>query len=151
MHTMMNELDVLVGYSDHTIDIQTAIMAAALGMAVYECHFTLDKKLPGPDHQASADPKELMEKIKAIRKVKTIMGNALKKPNKSESEKMIKLVRKSLVLTQDLKKGHCLEINDLEAKRPGDGISPIYYEQFIGRKLKREKKKDDQLFFEDIK
>lgn len=150
MHTMMNELNVLVGYSDHTTDIQTAIMGAALGMAVYECHFTLDKKLSGPDHKASADPKELMEKIKAIRKVQIIMGNKKKIPNKSEIKSIQKIVRKSIVASNKLTKGQKLKESDLEAKRPGNGLSPIFFEKLIGKKVNRNIDKDEQIKLSDI-
>lgn len=150
MKTMMNQLDVPVGYSDHTQGNQVAIMAATLGMAIYECHFTLDRTLPGPDHKASAKPKELKKRIKSIRDVPLILGRKEKSPNQSELESMIKLVRRSIVLTRDLSKGHVISEDDLEAKRPGGGVSPAQYEKFLGKKLKVFKKKDQKIKESDI-
>lgn len=150
MQTMMRELDIPVGYSDHTEGPQVANMAAAMGMAVYECHFTIDKKLPGPDHIASAEPDELKERIQAIRRVQTILGSAKKSPNPSERKSMLRLVRKSIVAAGDLEKGHKLTYDDLEAKRPGDGTSPAQFEKFLGKKLKEAKKADDQITPRDL-
>ncbi len=150
MQTMMKGLDVPIGYSDHTEGNQVAIMAATLGMAIYECHFTIDKSLPGPDHIASAQPNELREKIQAIRNVPVILGSPKKAPNLSERKSMLTLVRRSIVVTSDLEKDHTLTLNDLEAKRPGDGVSPAHYEKFLGKKLKRAFKADSQITFKDL-
>lgn len=150
MKTMMEQLDVPVGFSDHTQGNQSAIMAAVLGMAIYECHFTLDKTLPGPDHIASAEPDELKSKITAIRAVPIILGSTEKAPNLSEVESMVKLVRRSIVVTKDLPKGHKICEDDLEAKRPGDGTSPVQYEKFLGKQLKVSLKKDHQITEGDI-
>ena len=150
MKTMMEELDTPIGYSDHTQGNQAAIMAATLGMAIYECHFTSDKTLPGPDHVASADPMELKAKIEAIRKAQVILGKSEKNPNKSEIESMLTLVRRSIVAAKDLKSGHIIAEDDLEAKRPGDGVSPVEFEEFLGKKLKNAIKKDCKIRFEDM-
>lgn len=151
MVTMQKELGgITIGYSDHTQGSEVAIMAAALGMKVYECHFTLDKNLLGPDHKASAEPLELTERIKAIRNAPVIMGDKDKKPNAIELVGMKPQVTKSIVVTSDLKCGHILTEKDLGAKRPGDGVSPMFYEKFIGKSLKRDVVTDQQLFFSDI-
>lgn len=150
MRTMMENLDVPVGYSDHTQGVQAAIMAVTMGAVIYECHFTLDKNLPGPDHIASRNPEELKETIEAIRNIKVIFGNPEKKPTESEKRLMIEMVRKSIVAARDLSAGHTLIEKDLEAKRPGDGTSPMLYEQFIGRKLKKDAKADQKLSFDDL-
>lgn len=150
MKMMMEELDVPVGFSDHTRGNQAAIMAATLGMAIYECHFTLDKTLPGPDHVASAEPEELKSRIEAIRAATTILGNATKTPNPSEVESMIRVARRSIVAARDLARGEVLSEDDLEAKRPGDGISPTQYENFIGKRLKVGLKKDQKIEQTDI-
>lgn len=150
MKTMMDELDVPVGYSDHTQGNQVAIMATTMGAAIYECHFTLDKTLPGPDHIASADPMELKVKIKAVRSVPVILGKVQKKPNSSEIESMLKLVRKSIVAASELEAGHIVTDNDIEAKRPGDGVSPTQYEKFLGKKLKVAIKIDQKITLEDV-
>ena len=151
LKTMMEELDVPVGYSDNGVGgSEVGIVAAALGAAIYECHFTLDKSLPGPDHVASADPMELKAKIGAIRKAQVILGKSEKTPNKSEIDSMLTLVRKSIVAAKDLKSGHIIGEDDLEAKRPGDGVSPVEFEKFLGKKLKNAIKKDHKIRFEDI-
>ena len=150
MVTMMNELDVSVGFSDHTDNATAAISAAALGMTIYECHFTLDKNLPGPDHIASAQPDELKERIRLIKDVEIILGKSEKKPNESELKNMRDLVRRSLVITRDLPEGHILKKADLEAKRPGDGVSPTEYEKFLNKRLKKEVEKDYQITWNDV-
>lgn len=142
MVTMMKELDVPIGFSDHTTNDLSAIAATAFGAAVYECHFTLDKRLPGPDHVASVDPEELKRRIQAIRQTQVLLGNGEKIPTRSERKSMIKIVRKSLVYEHDLQAGYVLKPEDLEAKRPTGGISPIHYEEFLGRPLKIAVKKD---------
>lgn len=151
MKTMMEELDVPAGYSDNGVEgDEVAAAATALGAAIYECHFTSDKTLPGPDHIASCLPEELKAKIDTIRKVQAVLGNPQKIPAKSEIESMLTLVRKSVVMTKDLKAGHVITADDLEAKRPGSGISPTQYEKFLGKKLKIALKLDQQITFEDV-
>lgn len=150
MKTMMDELDIPVGYSDHTQGIQVAIMAATMGMAIYECHFTLDKRLPGPDHIASAEPNELKARIEAIRMVPVILGKIEKVPTKSEIKSMLPYVRKSIVALRDLEMGHIISGDDIEAKRPGGGLSPTKYEKLLGKKLKKSVLKDQQLAIPDV-
>jgi len=150
MVTMMKTLDIPVGYSDHTVGSQAAIMATMLGAQIYECHFTLDTLLPGPDHAASADPKELKSRIDAIRNVEIILGSSKKIPTTSEKQSMITTVRKSIVAFRDLPKGSVLTEEDLEAKRPGDGLSPVYFQKLIGKKIKRSLKKDEQIQMKDV-
>lgn len=168
METMMNELGMPVGFSDHTQSLEAVTVAALMGMCLYECHFTIDQSLPGPDHIASASPDELKQRIKIIKEteklnlkekqeklakisdLKTILGNSIKKPTKSEAESMLELVRRSLVYKRTLKAGHQLTLNDLEAKRPGDGISPIQYQKFIGKKLTSDVKFDQQISEKDF-
>jgi N-acetylneuraminate synthase len=150
MVTMMENLDIPVGYSDHTQGICAAIMAITLGATIYECHFTIDKKLPGPDHVASASSEELKDRINAIRTVKKMMGRDRKKPTESE-KKLINVVRRSLVSAGDLPMGHKLTLEDLEAKRPGDGVSPSEYEKFLGKTIKSNLQKDQQIQKSDIR
>lgn len=151
MKTMMEELDVPVGYSENGVEgIEVPIMATALGAAIYECHFTVDKILPGPDHVASANPWELKAKIEAIRKAQVILGKSEKTPNKSEVVSMLTLVRRSIVAADDLPAGHIIVSEDLEAKRPGDGVSPVEFEKFLGKRLKTVMKVDQKIRFEDI-
>lgn len=150
MVTMMTELDVQVGFSDHTDNNMAAIIAASLGMSIYECHFTLDRKLPGPDHLASAEPNDLKERIKAIRSVSVSLGKSKKEPTESENKNMRGLVRRSIVTTRNLQAGHLMNKEDLEAKRPGNGISPKEFEKFLGKKLKRSVVKDHKITFDDV-
>jgi sialic acid synthase SpsE len=103
MQLMMQRLDVLVGYSDHTLGIQVPVMAVTLGACLIEKHFTLNKNMIGPDHGASIEPHKLKKMIEQIRKVEIIFGSAVKKPTKSELP-MIKTVRKSIVALRDIKK-----------------------------------------------
>lgn len=150
MVTMMDKLDVPIGFSDHTDSDSAGIAAAALGMAIYECHFTLDKSLPGPDHIASAEPNELKRRIRFICDIEVILGLSEKKPNDSEIKSMKGLVRRSVVVTSDLPAGYVLGEVDLEAKRPGGGTSPAEYEKFLGKKLKSSVKKNYQITFDDV-
>ena len=96
MLTLKKEFNLPVGYSDHTLGVTVPIMAVIMGAQVLEKHFTLDKNLPGPDHKASLEPKELKEMVEAIRNTKKALGNGVKKPTRSE-EKIKKVVRKSIV------------------------------------------------------
>jgi N-acetylneuraminate synthase/N,N'-diacetyllegionaminate synthase len=112
-----------VGFSDHTLGINVALAAVALGACVIEKHFTLDKTLPGPDHQASLEPDALKALVKGIREIEVAMGNSNKKPSISEI-KIAKLVRKSIITKVDIKKETIITEEMLSAKRPGTGISP---------------------------
>lgn len=150
MKTLMRELDTPVGYSDHTEGIEAAIMATALGQALYEFHFTLDKSLPGPDHIASSSPEEARERINAIRKTFIMMGRGIKEPTLDEKTQTLPIARRSLVAARDLKKDHILIKEDLEAKRPCNGLSPMYFEKIIGKTLKRDYKKDEPIHLMDV-
>ncbi len=135
MQRMMKDLDISVGYSDHTLGIQVPIMAATLGACVIEKHFTLNKKLPGPDHKASAESGELKELIRQVRNVSTILGSSIKKPTKGELP-MLKTVRKSVVSLANIRKGEKFNKKNIGIKRPGTGIEPKYFGQLLGRKVK---------------
>lgn len=150
MTTMMRELNINVGYSDHTLGCQVAVMATLMGAAVYECHFSLNNKLSGPDHLASSNPDELEQKIRMIRNVSIILGYKDKKPTKYEKKKMIKTVRKSIVAARDIKKGEIINRDSIEAKRPGDGISPEFFKEIVGRKTRNFLKVDQQIKYKDL-
>ncbi|MEH2114736.1 N-acetylneuraminate synthase [Nostoc sp.] len=136
MHSMATALQVPVGYSDHTTGIEVALAAVALGACVIEKHFTLDKNLPGPDHKASLDPKELQALVKGVRKVECALGNGLKQPTASEINTRA-IARRSLALTCDVIEGTVLEPQMLTALRPASGISPTLQELVLGRKVTR--------------
>ncbi len=131
-----------VGYSDHTLGIEVPIAAAAIGATVIEKHFTLDRTMKGPDHKASLEPHELAMMVKSIRNIEKALGTGIKKPSPSEMPNM-KVARKSIVASRDIKAGEILTEDNLTVKRPGNGISPMEWEKVIGTKARRDYKKDD--------
>lgn len=140
---IQRELGVSVGYSDHTLGIEVPIAAVALGATVIEKHFTLDKTLPGPDHKASLEPDELKAMVSAIRNIeKAIGGSGFKEVSKSE-EKNKPIARKSIVAATDIKKGDIFTPENLTVKRPGSGISPMQWDEVIGKEAKRDFQEDE--------
>lgn len=140
---IQRELGVLVGYSDHTLGIEVPIAAVALGATVIEKHFTLDKTLPGPDHKASLEPEELKAMVMAIRNIeKAIGGSGLKEVSKSEAKNK-PIARKSIVATKTIKKGDLFSVENLTIKRPGTGISPMQWDEVIGKTAKKDFEEDD--------
>lgn len=132
MLTIGEEFGTAIGYSDHTLGIEVPIAAVALGATMIEKHFTLDRNLPGPDHIASLEPNELKAMVSAIRNIELAMSaNGLKEPSKSEL-KNIAIARKSIVAKKDIKKGEVFTEENLTVKRPGEGISPMKWDQIIG-------------------
>lgn len=142
MQTMQNELDCMVGYSDHTQGITVPIMAVSMGACVIEKHFTLDKNLPGPDHKASLEPDELKQMVKAIRDAEKALGSEIKVPTDSEKE-IMKVARKSVVANVDIARGRIITDDMLAIKRPGTGLAPKYFKEIIGKKAKVDIKKDE--------
>lgn len=130
-----------VGYSDHSMGIYASLAASALGSKIIEKHFTISRKLKGPDHKASLEPNELVSLIKNIRNIELSLGNGIKKPTLSELRN-IKTVRKSLVAKANIKKDEIFSEKNLIIKRPGIGISPSKYWQYIGKKSKKNFKRD---------
>ena len=131
MLTIRDELGVNVGYSDHTLGIEVPVAAVAIGATVIEKHFTLDRTLPGPDHAASLEPDELKHMVDAIRNIEKTMGDGVKKPSPSEI-KNIPIARRSIVAARAIKKGEPFKDENLVAKRPGIGISPMLWDEIIG-------------------
>ncbi len=142
MNTLKEVFRTKVGYSDHTEGIEVAIAATALGASVIEKHFTLDKGLPGPDHKASLDPKELKSMVSSIRLVEKSLGHSKKIPTKSEMKNK-SIVRKSLVANKLIKKGDRFTKKNLSIKRPGNGLSPMKIGEILGRKAIRKFVKDE--------
>jgi len=132
INTLRNAFDLPVGYSDHTEGIAISIAAAALGAHVIEKHFTLDRGLPGPDHKASIEPLDLAKMIESIRQVEESLGSTLKEPSPSEAKNII-AVRKSLVACKYIAKDEQFTTENVTAKRPGNGISPMRIDEIIGR------------------
>ena len=128
---------VAVGYSDHTLGIEVAIAAVALGATVIEKHFTLDRKLPGPDHGASLEPDELKAMVAAIRNIEQALGDGIKRPSLSELKNKPS-VRKSLVASKRIRAGDLFSEENLAVKRPGTGVSPMRWEEVLGRKAPRD-------------
>jgi N,N'-diacetyllegionaminate synthase len=142
MTTIGSHFGVKFGYSDHTIGIEVAIAAVALGATVIEKHFTLDRNLPGPDHKASLEPQELGLLVAGIRNIEVAMGDGLKRPTESELANKI-VARKSLVAIRDIKKGELFSEANLAAKRPGSGISPMEWDSLIGTRAVKDFLKDE--------
>ena len=123
---------VAVGYSDHTAGIEVPIAAVALGATVVEKHLTLDRNLPGPDHKASLEPDEFAAMVRAIRNIEQAMGDGIKRPSPSETKNK-PIVRKSLVAAIPIHAGERFTPENVTAKRPGTGISPMRWDEVIGR------------------
>ena len=142
MLTIRDELDVKVGYSDHTLGIEVPVAAVALGAVVIEKHFTLDRTLSGPDHAASLEPNELKAMVSAIRNIEKAMGNGIKRPSPSEAKNKL-IARKSIVAKKCIKKGEQFSNDNLTVKRPGSGISPMEWDTYIGKFADREYQRDE--------
>lgn len=140
---IQRELEVPIGYSDHTLGIEVPIAAVALGATVIEKHFTLDKNLPGPDHKASLEPHELKAMVTAIRNIeKAIGGSGIKEISASEAKNK-PIVRKSIVAAKKILKGEPFTIENLTVKRPATGISPMQWDNLIGKTAKKNFQEDD--------
>lgn len=137
MESIRQKFGVEVGYSDHTQGIEVPIAAVALGATVIEKHFTLDRNMEGPDHKASLEPDELNAMVSAIRNIEQAMGDGIKKVTDSEKGNM-SVARKSIVAACDIRSGESFTENNLTVKRPGTGISPMRWEEVIGKTAKRD-------------
>jgi N,N'-diacetyllegionaminate synthase len=137
MQSIHSALGVAVGYSDHTQGIEVAIAAVAMGATVIEKHFTLDRNLPGPDHKASLEPEELKAMAAAIRNIEVALGDGIKRLTPSEARNK-PIVRKSLVSSRAIKAGEAFTADNLTAKRPGTGISPMRWDEVLDKKALRD-------------
>ena len=143
MDALRQEFGIEVGYSDHTKGIEVPIAAVALGATVIEKHFTLDRNMEGPDHKASLDPDELKAMVSAIRNIeKAVGGDGTKHVSESE-KKNIAIARKSIVAACDIKAGDTFTEVNLTVKRPGDGISPMKWDEIVGMTAKRDFAEDE--------
>lgn len=142
MLTIQKECEVAIGYSDHTLGIEVDIAAVAMGASIIEKHFTLDKKMDGPDHKASLEPSELKAMVLCIRNVEKALGSYDKKPSPSERANM-GIARKSIVSNQAIKKGDILTEKNITIKRPGTGITPMAWDQIIGTAATKDYQMDD--------
>lgn len=137
MVSMKFALGVEVGYSDHTSGIEIPIAAVALGARVIEKHFTVDRSLPGPDHQASLEPHEFKAMVEAIRNVEIGLGDGVKRPSNSELKNRL-IARKSLVAIRTIQAGEFFSPQNVGIKRPGNGITPMRWDEVMGRPAPRD-------------
>ncbi len=144
METLREVFGLKVGYSDHTKGIEVPIAAVALGAAIIEKHFTLDRNMEGPDHKASLEPSELKSMISSIRNIEQAIGSSEKKPSDSE-KKNIAIARKSIVAKCKINKGEILSESNLTVKRPGNGISPMRWPDVLGTIAIHDFEEDDPI------
>lgn len=149
MLTLEQAFGVPVGYSDHTTGIEAAMAATALGAQIIEKHFTLDRNLPGPDHQASLEPDELREFVHSIRLVEGALGSGIKRPAPMEIP-IQAVARKSIVAAVDIPSGAIITEDLLTTKRPGSGIMPRHWEEIIGRIATEDIARDSLLRWDNI-
>lgn len=149
IQTLREAFKLPVGFSDHSLGVCAPIAAVALGAVVIEKHFTLNKNLPGPDHKASLNPEELKEMIKGIRLIEKALGDGIKRPT-PEEEEIKKVARRSLVAKVDIPKETTIKKEMIAIKRPGTGIEPKYLNMVIGKKVRRDIKKDKILKWDDL-
>lgn len=144
MRELEEQFALPVGFSDHTLGIEADIAAAALGACVIEKHFTLDKTLEGPDHQASLEPDELEAMVRAIRNIEKALGTGEKHVTPSEAKNR-PIARKSIVAKRAIKKGEVFTAENLTTKRPGDGISPMRWYDVLGKEASRDFAEDEKI------
>lgn len=142
MCAMRDKFGLEVGYSDHTRGIEVPIAAVAMGAKIIEKHFTLDKNMEGPDHKASLEPDELKRMVDSIRNIEKSLGSGVKQPAESE-KKNIAIARKSIVAKSQIKKGEMLTTENITTKRPGNGISPMRWNDVIGTCAIRDFEEDE--------
>ena len=144
INTLKSSFGLNVGYSDHTEGYEVVLAAVALGAKVIEKHFTLDKKMDGPDHKASLEPIELINMVKAIRNIENAMGSSVKKPTKSELQN-INVARKSIVANVKINKNEIFTEENISFKRPGGGISPMNFTEILGKKATKSYLPDEKI------
>lgn len=135
---------VQIGYSDHTKGIEVPVAAVALGAIVIEKHFTLDKNMEGPDHKASLEPDELKAMVSAIRNIEQALGSGHKTISESE-RKNIEIARKSIVAARPIEAGEMLTEENLTVKRPGNGISPMRWNEVVGTRAVKSFNEEDPI------
>ena len=142
MKTLRDAFGVEVGYSDHTKGIEVPIAAVAMGAAVIEKHFTLDRNMEGPDHKASLEPQELKQMVDSIRHIEAALGSGDKRPSPSEKKNMA-VARKSIVAAKRIKAGDILTEENITVKRPGNGICPMRWKEVLGTRAVRDFEEDE--------
>lgn len=144
MITIRDKFKCKVGYSDHSEGLIVPITATSIGASIIEKHLTLNKKMRGPDHKASLEPDEFKKMVEGIRQVEKILGSKIKKVSRSE-KKNIEIARKSIVASKKIIKGEILSATNMLVKRPGNGISPMKWDQIVGSRAKRNYNEDEQI------
>jgi len=144
MQTLKAAFKCQVGYSDHTMGIEVPIAAVAMGAEIIEKHFTLDRTMDGPDHQASLEPQELKQMVKSIRNIEQSMGDGIKRPNASE-QKNAEVVLKRIIAKEPIKKGDILSENNLTLLRSSDGIPAKFWDLVVNRLARRDYQKDEPI------
>ena len=144
MQTMRDAFHLPVGYSDHTQGIEVPIAAVAMGATIIEKHFTLDRNMEGPDHKASLEPDELKAMVTAIRHIEAALGTGEKEPAECEKKNMA-IARKSIVAKRAIKKGELLTEENLTVKRPGDGVSPMKWDEIVGTTAQKDYDEDEKI------
>lgn len=142
MKTLKDSFNCEVGYSDHTDGIEVSLAAVAMGAKVIEKHFTIDKSLPGPDHKASASPEELISLVEGIRKIERALGKSEKTPCEVELKNRV-VVRKSIVAKKKIAENEEFTPDNITTKRPGNGLSPMLWNELIGKKATRAYDEDE--------
>lgn len=149
MQSLAQAFDVPVGFSDHTTDSTAAVLAVGLGACCFEKHFTLDRKLKGPDHPSAVEPGELADYIQAIRNSERALGSPVKQVQPSEQENH-RLARRSIHAAIDIAKGTVITTDMLIIKRPALGIHPINIDIVTGRVAQRDILADEWITWEMI-
>jgi N-acetylneuraminate synthase/N,N'-diacetyllegionaminate synthase len=149
MDTLRQAFEVPVGFSDHTMGIDIPVAAVARRAVLVEKHFTLDRSLPGPDHEASLEPEELAELVDAVRRTHAVLGDGIKRPQPSEEDNRT-VIRKSLALAKTGSAGDVLDYSELAAVRPATGIAPTEIDKVTGRRLESDKPAGEPLTWEDL-
>lgn len=142
MRSIGEAFNVRYGYSDHTQGIEVPVAAVALGATLIEKHFTLDRNMEGPDHKASLEPAELKQMVASIRNIEEALGSADKQPSASEIKNK-SIARKSIVAQVKIAKGEVFSENNLTVKRPGTGLSPMLWDEVIGKPASRSFEPDE--------
>ncbi|OWR27592.1 N-acetylneuraminate synthase [Saccharibacillus sp. O23] len=150
IQTLKRTFNRVTGYSDHTEGVEITLAAVAMGARIIEKHFTVDRNLPGPDHQASLEPAELRQLIAGVRHIELAWGDGQKRCMPSE-ENTRKVARKSVVAARDKKAGEVLAEEDLSVKRPGTGLAPKYYFELLGRELTKDIREEQLLSWDDVR
>jgi N-acetylneuraminate synthase/N,N'-diacetyllegionaminate synthase len=150
MRALAEKVKGVVGYSDHTLGVTAAIGAVALGASVIEKHFTLDRRMPGPDHSLSSDPEELLRLVRAIREIEKMLGSQDIKPSATECKTRLQF-RRSIVAKENLPKGHLLNKQDLALKRPGTGLKAREMQKLIGKRLTKDISENKQITYKSIR